>query len=282
MAFIGMVFIVIFLIIVVFMMVFLVTSIILKSIGKKKNRPSICAIGNIFLAISVILAIPVVIVLGNIIHNSIYEKIILPDGNYVYVSEKDINRMKELVLLEDEGIDELVELLNEEANLVYYLDVNREGILDYGLESGNYDLVEVAVAYGAKFDDANRYEHMAYVHNSMDFYLENIIGREISYEDIEILRLMFNNKVSMEYEPAYQGVYSNLFGKAIWSVLYNDESVTDIEIEFIQVFIDNGFSEDDMLLLYDEKPSNISFSPEYNADVVRDDNYYFLVEMIGR
>ena len=277
----GMVFIAIFLIIVVMMITFLVTAFILKSVGKRKQRPRLRVVGNVLLVIGIVLAIPVVILFGNIIYNSMYEEITMPDGNSVYVSEKDIDKMTELMIMNDEGVNELAKLLDEEPDLIYYLDVNRKGILEYGLENGKYELVEVAIKHGARFDDPNRYEHMAYEHNSMDFYLSNIIGRELTSEDIEILTLMFNSSVSMDYDNAHQGVYSNLFGKAVWSILYNDEYVTDIEIEFIQIFIDNGFSEDDNLLLYDEMPSNISFSSEYNADVEKDDNYYYLMTMIG-
>lgn len=278
----GMVLGVVFMIMAVIMIVFLVTAFILKSLAKRKQRPWMRVVGNVLLVIGIVLAIPVVFMLGNIIYNSMYEEITLPGGDSVYISEMDIDRMKELLVMGDEGLEELDSLLDKEPELIYYLDANRKGILEYGLENGDYELVAVAIEHGAIFDAPNRYEHMAYEHNSMDFYLSNIIGRELTSEDIEILTLMFENSVSMDYSSTHQGVYSNLFGKAVWSILYNDEYVTDVEIKFIQVFVENGFSEDANLLLYEEKPSNIFFSSEYNADVVKDDNYYLLMKMIDR
>lgn len=99
-------------------------------------------------------------------------------------------------------------------------------------------------------------------------------------DDVEILELMFDTNASTYYEDRVPMVYSNMFGKAAWAVLYNDEFVTDEEIEFMQVFINHGLSTDDSLLLFEEKP----FSLECHLDfeIVKDDNYYLLMEMIGK
>jgi len=74
--------------------------------------------------------------------------------------------------------------------------------------------------------------------------------------------------------------YSNAFGMAVWGILYNDGVVTDDELEFIQVIIDNGVTHDDALILMEDLSSNYHFSDEYHSDITKDDNYYLLMEMI--
>ena len=287
MAFMGMVFagvaVVIFIVILLFMIAFLITAIILKTIGKRKDSRPMRIAGNVFLVLGIINAIPVVLIIGSIIFNSLFTKVSLPNGKEAYVSSKDISIMRELAVTDSNGaMDELDELISESPNLVYYLDANLESVLDYGLENGNSEVVEIALNNGAIFDDPQRYDHMAYVHNSMDYYLDELISREITEDDVRIIKLMFENGTSTNYNNSHYSVYSNLFGKAVWAVLYNDEAVTDTEIEFIQVFMNNGLSSDDNLLLYDEKPNNIFFSSEYHADVLRDDNYSRIMTIIGR
>lgn len=287
MAFMGMVFgvvaIVIFIVILLFMIAFLITATILKTIGKIKDSRPMRIAGNVFLVLGIINAIPVVLIIGSIIFDSFFTKVSLPDGKEAYVSLKDISIMQELAVTDsDDAMDELDELLSESPNLVYYLDANVESVLDYGLENGNSEVVEIALNNGAIYDDPQRYDRMAYVHNSMDYYLDELISREITEDDVRIIELMFENGASTNYKNSHYSVYSNLFGKAVWAVLYNDEAVTDTEIEFIQVFINNDLKSDNGLLLYEEKPNNVIFSSEYHADVLRDDNYNRIMTILGR
>ena len=273
MAFIGMVFVAIFFMMAIMMILILITAFILKFVGKRKQSRRMRIVGNVLLVIGFVLAIPVVFVIGNIVYKSKYEEVYMPDGKTAHVSKKYIERMNEIIFMNDEDMDALVELLDEEPKLIYYLDDNLKGILEYGLENGDYELVEIAIEHGAIFDNPNRYDHMAYEDNSMDFYLSSIFERTLTSEDIDIITLMFDSNVSMDYSMRYNSRYSNLYGKAVWLVLNNDEYVTDTEIEFIHKFIENGFSEDDKLNLYDE-------NSESNRAVVKDDNYYLLMKMI--
>ena len=274
MAFIGMVFVAIFFMMAIMMILILITAFILKFVGKRKQSRRMRIVGNILLVIGFVLAIPVVFVIGNIVYKSKYEEVYMPDGKTAHVSKKYIEKMNEIIFMNDEDMDALVELLDEEPKLIYYLDDNLKGILEYGLENGDYELVEIAIEHGAIFDNPNRYDHMAYEDNSMDFYLSSIFERTLTSEDIDIITLMFDSNVSMDYSMRYNSRYSNLYGKAVWLVLNNDEYVTETEIEFIHKFIENGFSEDDKLNLYDE-------NSESNRAVVKDDNYYLLMKMIG-
>lgn len=274
MAFIGMVFVAIFFMMAIMMILILITAFILKFVGKRKQSRRMRIVGNVLLVIGFVLAIPVVFVIGNIVYKSKYEEVYMPDGKTAHVSKKYIEKMNEIIFMNDEDMDALVELLDEEPKLIYYLDDNLKGILEYGLENGDYELVEIAIEHGAIFDNPNRYDHMAYEDNSMDFYLSSIFERTLTSEDIDIITLMFDSNVSMDYSMRYSSRYSNLYGKAVWLVLNNDEYVTETEIEFIHKFIENGFSEDDKLNLYDE-------NSESNRAVVKDDNYYLLMKMIG-
>lgn len=274
MAFIGMVFVAIFFMMAIMMILILITAFILKFVGKRKQSRRMRIVGNVLLVIGFVLAIPVVFVIGNIVYKSKYEEVYMPDGKTAHVSKKYIEKMNEIIFINDEDMDALVELLDEEPKLIYYLDDNLKGILEYGLENGDYELVEIAIEHGAIFDNPNRYDHMAYEDNSMDFYLSSIFERTLTSEDIDIITLMFDSNVSMDYSMRYSSRYSNLYGKAVWLVLNNDEYVTETEIEFIHKFIENGFSEDDKLNLYDE-------NSESNRAVVKDDNYYLLMKMIG-
>lgn len=90
---------------------------------------------------------------------------------------------------------------------------------------------------------------------------------------IMIVKFMFENNASTELEVRL--AYSNMLGKAVWAVLYNDEAVTDIELDFIQIFIDNGLSLSKEFKLKEEVPSS-------NANVTRNGNYYKLMDIIGR
>ncbi len=287
MAFIGMVIagiaVIIFIAILIIMLVLLVTAITLKIVGKNKNSKKMRTAGNVLLIIGIVFAVPVVLITGLLAFNSMYEQITLPDESHKYILIQNITKMRELAEEgTDSSVEELDRLLEKEPDLVYYLDVNKKGVIDFGLEQGNAKLVETALAHGAEFDDPHRYEHMAYFHNSMEYFIGSLSDRKITQDDVRIIELMFENNASTAYEDTPYQVYSNLFGEAVWAVLYNDGEVTDTELEFIQVFIDNGLDSDENLLLYDEKPSNVSFSGKYYDNVKQDENYSALMKIIGK
>lgn len=280
MAFMGLVLLGILIFNIVLMLACFLIAIVAKSIGKKKNKKGLRTVGNVCLVLGIVLAIPLTVLFGRTIYDSKYEDTILQDGSKERVSTSDIEKMLELIHMGEDGMEELKELLEAQPNLVHYLDINHEGLLEYGLKSGDYDLVMLAIEYGAEFDNPNRYDHMAYVHNSMEDYLGNIIGRKLTNEDVQIIKLMFEKNASTSFEDQHEMMYSNIFGMAVWRVLYNDEYVSDIEIEFIQVFVDNGLSEDENFVFYEDKPDYVSFGSGYCFDVVQDENYEYLVHLV--
>jgi hypothetical protein len=255
------------------MIVFFVTAIILKIIGKKKNSKKLRIIGNIFLGLGIAFAIPVILLVAYIGFNTSFKKIDMPDGSTKSVRSSKIEKMKELC---DDGselaVEELSNLLDRNEYLVYYYNINHDSVLDKGLRSGNIGIVRTALEHGAVLDDPNKYEQMVYYHNSMELFIRNIGERTISSSDIEVLKLLFEKGAATECDRCNKSYYSNLLGEAVWTVLYNDETVTDAELEFVQVFIDNGITSDSGLQL-DALSSD--------TDVVMDENYFTLLGMVG-
>lgn len=288
MAFAGMIFVAIFLALILglifFMLLFIILSIILKKKGKKKNSRKLKIAGNVVLVLGILCAIPVAVIAWNIIWGHYFREVTLPDETTKWVSVEDLNRMWELAKSNDtDDISELEKLINKSPELVHYLDANRRCLLEHGLMAGSFETVELALKYGATFDNPERYEHTAYVDCSMDEYLEMVSSRSITEDDLKILNKMFEVGATSDYVESDPLVYSNAFGQAVWVVLYNDESVTDLELEFLQVLVDNGLDEDEHLVLYEEKGNNISYSDsEYYEGVKKDENYEAVMKLIGR
>lgn len=287
MAFISMVFasifIVLLMIIVFLMLIFLILAIVFKIIGKSKGNRKLRIAGNVFLVLGIVFAAPIIALTAIFAFNAAFEEVTLPDGETKYVSTQRISEMDSYIENPDErSLSALEKLLDKDSSLVFYHDINHYSIIDNGIKMGNADIVKIALAHGAIFDNPERYDRMAYVCSSMDDYLGWCSTRSITEDDIEILELMFKNNASTEIKNIYKsGGYSNTFGKAVWTVLYNDEAITDTELEFIQVFVDNGLSSDTEFLFADEV-KGVSFADKYYTDIVRDSNYYQLMSIIGR
>ncbi len=288
MAFAGMIFVAIFLALILglifFMLLFIILSIILKRKGKKKNSRKLKIAGNVVLVLGILCAIPVAVIAWNIIWGHYFREVTLPDETTKWVSVNDLNRMWELVESDDTvDISELEKLIKKSPELVHYLDANRRCLLEHGLKAGSFETVELALEYGASFDNPERYEHMAYVECSMDEYLDMVSSRSITEDDLKILNKMFEVGAKSDYTESDPLVYSNAFGQAVWAVLYNDESVTDLDLEFLQVLVDNGLDEDEHLILYEEKGDNIHYSDSENYEgVKKDENYEAVMKLMGR
>ena len=276
--FIGLVFLVIFVLLIIAAIAFGITAIVLKIVGKVKDNRKIKTTGNVFLTLSIISITPIVLFTGYLKFNYTFATIHLPNGGIRYASNKTAFGIIDLAYDgSDEAIAEIEKLLDKNPNLVYFHDNNRMSILDVGLENGNAKLVRTAIEHGAVIDNPERYERMAHVETSMEEYLKNMRKRDFTRDDIEIITLLFENGADTSYKFRNKvDLYSNPFGMAIWSVLYNDSVVTDDELEFIQVIIDNGITHDNELVLREELRT-YDDNPHY---VKKDDNYYLLMEII--
>lgn len=265
---------------------FFILAVVFKIVGKKKENRKMKIAGNVFLVLGILFAVPLLALIIYFVFNANFSEVTLPDGKTEYVAEQDIRAMNSYIKNPDENsLNALEKLLDKNSALVFYHDINRRSILDYGLRKGNADIVRIALEHGAIFDNPIRYEHMAYVENSMEDYLVSCVRRPITEDDLEIVEMMFEKNASTELEKDHQrrcGYCSNMFGEAVWAVLYNDESVTDTELEFLQVFMDHGLSSDSTLLLIEELPVGYGVSSDYHDDVTRDSNYDRLMEIIGK
>jgi len=280
--FIGLVFLVIFVLLIIAAIAFGITAIVLKIVGKVKDNRKIKTTGNVFLTLSIISITPIVLFTGYLKFNYTFATIHLPNGGIRYASNKTAFGIIDLAYDgSDEAIAEIEKLLDKNPNLVYFHDNNRMSILDVGLENGNAKLVRTAIEHGAVIDNPERYERMAHVETSMEEYLKNMIWRDFTRDDIEIITLLFENGADTSYKFRNKvDYYSNPFGMAVWGILYNDGVVTNDELEFMQVIIDNGVTHDNELILMEDLSSNYYFSDEYCSNVRKDDNYYLLMEMI--
>lgn len=283
MAFIGLVFIGIFFVLLIIDLVLMRKFFTLAAEFKiaRREKQNKKMTGNVFFALGILFAMPFVAISIFLVFHACFTAVTLPDGETKYVSKRDVIVMRLYVAYPGENsINALEKLLDNNSSLIYHY-VNRESILDKGLQIGNADIVRIALEHGAIFDDPEKYEHRAYVKSSMSFYLGHCIGRTITEDDIEIVEMMFENNALTSFKKK-PSCYSNMFGEAVWAVLYNDETVTDTELAFLQVFIDHGISSDSTLLLIEEIPVGYVVSSEYHADVARDGNYDRLMEIIGR
>ena len=150
MAFMGIIFVWIFLAIAALVVVCFAIAIILKILGKKKKSKGLKITGTIFIILGIVFSLPILPVVALILHSELRQKVTLPNGENIYISELKVSRMEDFATSGNAA-----SILESEPNLIYYLDVNHKGLIDYGLENGNYDVVVTALKYGAKFDDEN-------------------------------------------------------------------------------------------------------------------------------
>lgn len=290
MAFMGMVlgaiFIVILLCIAGLMLLFFTAAIILKIIGKVKENKKVKRAGTVFIVLGSVFAVPLVLLGGYIWFTIAFVKVDLPNGHTAYELNSNYNKVISYADNGDEeSIEELEKLLDKHPNLVYIRDNNSRSVLEYGIENGNSGLVRLALDKGAVFDDPAIYEHRAYVKTSMEDFINSLYDRQITEDDVEIIKMMFEEGASTDlYDPhGHPPYYSNIFGKAVWAVLYNDGdnglSVTDTELEFIQVFIDNGLYADYDLMFVEDVPSNYYFPDNYYGPIEHDANYEELIRI---
>ncbi len=260
--------------------VFTIVTIILKAVGKGKDNKKLKTAGNVFLVLTILFWIPVIVIIGIMVFNNIFFKVELPDGKSKFIATKDISKMKEYVNNPSESsFEKLDKLLDKNSILVFYHDANLNSILDEGLKTGNPELVKISVEHGAIFDNPARYDHLSYKSSSMEDLNGYCLNRSITEDDVEILKFMFDKNASTEIMGDCEYA-SNILGRAVWTVLYNDDKVTNTELEYIQVYIDNGFDSDPALLLMDEVPSNYSYSFEDNC--ARDKNFEKLMRIINK
>ncbi len=290
MAFMGMVFGAVFLVILLTVLglvgFFLIIGIICKIIGKVKDSKGARIAGTVFFVIALVLIAPVIALFSYGYYKTAFTDVHMPDGSTEKVYYKTVNRFRDCLIGyietgDEERFEQLESMVDDDEALLYYRDVNHRSILEYGLDAGNAEIVGFALDRGSEVDDPERFEVMAYVECTWDEYLDMVAQRPLTEGDVEIAQMLFDENCDTSFDTGVP-YYSNVFGKAAWVILYNDDTVTDIEIEFLQVFIDNGFNHDACLMPVYDVPSNYYFGPETHVDVAHDDNYYEVWELAGK
>ena len=289
MAFMGMVFGAIFIVILLTVLgivgLCLLIGIICKIVGKIKDSKGARIAGTVFLIIALVLIAPVIALFAYGYFKTAFVEVNMPDGSTEKVYYKTVNRFRDnLIGYIDTGDEEYFEnlksMIDDDEALLYYRDNNHRSILEYGLDAGNAEIVEYALDRGSEADSQERFEIMAYVECTWDEYLDWVANRPVTEGDVRIAQMLFDENCDTSFDTGVP-YYSNIFGKAVWAVLYNDDTVTDTEIEFLQVFIDNGWDSDPCVMPVYDAPSNYYFGPETHQDVARDDNYYYVFDIAG-
>ena len=290
MAFMGMIFGALFIVILVTIIcivgVCLLIGIICKIVGKVKDIKGARIAGTVFFIIALVVIVPVIALFAWGYFKTAFTEVHMPDGSTEKVYYKTVNRFRDnLIGYIDTGDEEfftnLGSMIDDDEALLYYRDNNHRSILEYGMDAGNAELVEFALERGSEVDSPERFEYMAYVECTWDEYLDMVAARPVTEGDVRIAQMLFDADAETEFDTGVP-YYSNVFGKAAWAILYNDDTVTDTEMEFLQVIIDNGFDHDACLMPVYDAPSNYYFGPETHQDVARDDNYYEVWELAGK
>lgn len=290
MAFMGMVFGALFIAILVTVItivgVCLLLGIIFKIVGKTKNSKGARIAGTVFFIIALVTIAPVIALFTWGYFKTAFTEVYMPDGSTEKVYYKTVNRFRDnLIGYIDTGDEELFtnlgSMIDDDEALLYYRDNNHRSILEYGMDAGNAEIVEFALERGSEVDSPERFEFMAYVECTWDEYLDMVAARPVTEGDVRIAQMLFDADAETEFDTGVP-YYSNIFGKAAWAILYNDDTVTDTEMEFLQVIIDNGFDHDACLMPVYDAPSNYYFGPETHQDVARTDNYYEVWELAGK
>ena len=278
MAFMGMVFAGIFLILFIgylgLTFLYFVLALILKLVGKQKDNDRLKKAGTVFLVLGIVFAVPLVGLTAYGVIGASFWKVTLPDGKTAYVRSADVREMQGYAENPDDAaLDALDVLLSRHKALVYYHSNNRESILDLGIKAGNAELVKLALAHGAVIDSPERYDHMSYVSGTIESFLDECNERPVTEDDVKIAETLFAHGAALTVKKnAYS--YSNLYGKAAWAVLYNDNAVTDTELSLLQVFVSHGLDSDPVFV----KELGSAGTPEIPAK--RDANYHRLMQML--
>lgn len=144
-----------------------------------------------------------------------------PTGE-VKIRQSKINAYKEY--LSERNLDGMRELLDEYPEIVYYQDVNRVTLLDYGMYHTDIEMMKLAMEYGAVFDDPLTYEHLTFA-NSFDSFFQRLDypnqGDEgfhkqgVVTEDIlETVEFMIEHGADLEYDGISNQIYDNFYEEA--------------------------------------------------------------------
>ena len=145
--------------------------------------------------------------------------------------------------LDNEDIKGLREILSKHPEMIHYMDVNCVTLIDYGMYNTNVDIMELAIEYGAVFDNPMVYDRLTF-YNSFDSLFnrldypdwereENELHEEgVTTDDIiETVQFMIVHGASLNYGKT----------RYLYKSFYEEASVW--------VMLDGFFSDKDKMLL---------------------------------
>lgn len=154
--------------------------------------------------------------------------------------------------LDENDTEGMRKLIEKHPEMVYYYDVNRVTLLDYGMYNLDIELMQIAIDNGAIFDDPLTYDHLIF-ENSFESFFERLDypewEREVTHkkgettdEIIATVEFMLNNGASLIYENAYEYEYQNFYEEAkIWVMEDYDFSDKDKQLlALIEMYMKYG------------------------------------------
>lgn len=221
----------IFLIFLFLMLLFIILGIV-KSKKKKKSAKVFFTLSGIIFAL---LAGFLLFLFGPRIR-----EIDTPDKT-VKVGEWITNDLAESI--ENEDIEQVEEMLIKRPELLYYVDINGQGILDKAALTGNVELVQCILNYGGKFDDPLIHEKNVYKY-SLELYFHRLLvgeeGQKASEEGIApMIECMLENGAVATFDG------DNNTPNALWVALWwitQDNEISQDDIRVVELLIDYGAS----------------------------------------
>ena len=260
---------------------FLTLAIILKVIGKKKDKKAMRIIGNILMVIGILCIIPVIVVVGYVGYEQTGTYIVYSDGTEERVSKSVAEEMMSYAEDgSDEAIEKLDKLLDKRPELLYWRDINCTSVLDVGIDNADVKVIKCVLEHGNVIDQPFRYRESSDTHDDLSVQrLNHVIveRRELTDNDVAILKILLENGAT--YKLDSEGpFYSNALGEAAFYLLFMDGELDDRDMEYLQVFVDNGCATDgkfDLDLTTGE--AILGRAGKTLNDVKRDDNYYAML-----
>ena len=177
---------------------------------------------------------------------------------------------------------ELRKIVDKEPGVLYYKVLGRS-VVSNALECGNYEAVAMADEHGFDWNDEE-----FFADGSPVFFLRKACEREIKEDDVRIMDLLLAKAAGTAQVSKTEG-YSNIFGMAAWTVLYNreyDYKISDAELGLIRSVASHAELSDPGFRFAGEEPYPDVKDALYTIDalgpVEEDSNYKELLRMLGR
>lgn len=236
MAFMGLMIVGIVLLIFLGIVIFTVATLIIGLVTKKKHKK----LSKVLLILSGLGVLTIAAILLYIFIPR-PETIETPNGE-VKIKKSLIEDYK--VYLDNRDLEGLKELLDEQPALVYYGDANRVTLIDYGMYNTDVEMMQLAVEYGAVFDNPLTYEHLYFDNSAHSFFIRldypdrektELHEKGVTTEDIlATVEFMIEHGASLIYDENPGNFYEDAQS---WVMI--DGVMSDLDVELLELIEDN-------------------------------------------